>query len=219
MRVIALSDTHMFEQDLGELPRGDVLIHAGDLLRAGTLKELERTAPWLRAQPHRYKVFVAGNHDGCFQTHRAQAEAMLGPDVIYLQDESVVIEGLKIYGSPWQPAYNDWAFNLERGAALKEKWDAIDPDTDILVTHGPPLGYGDTSSIAGRHGCEALLEAVRRLKPRLHLFGHIHNDGGMWREDSVVFSNVTTWESERAPSIFEVTQDALTCLHIPAAGC
>lgn len=218
MRIVALSDTHMFESDLGVLPEGDVLIHAGDLLRKGTLEELAQTAPWLRAQPHPHKIFVAGNHDGCFEHDRARACALLGPDVIYLQDESVMIEGLHIYGSPWQPAYNDWAFNLERGEPLRQRWARIPSTTDILVTHGPPCGHGDRSPVTGRHGCEDLRDAVLHVRPRLHLFGHIHNDGGCWRVDDITLANVTTWESERAASVFDIDERGVVAVTIPPSS-
>lgn len=215
MRIVALSDTHMFQQDLGVLPDGDMLIFAGDLLRGGTQEELKHTAPWLQAQPHRHKLFVAGNHDRCFEDDPSQAKMILGKTIHYLQDEWVTLNGLTFYGSPWQPAFNDWAFNLQRGAPLRRKWSKIPDHTDILITHGPPKGYGDASPTAGRHGCDDLLNALDRVQPLLHLFGHIHNDGGCWTRGATTLANVTTWESERAPSVFDVHDGQVTRVHIP----
>lgn len=129
---------------------------------------------------------------------------MLGPGVVYLQDSGVAFGGLRFWGSPWQPAYHDWAFNLPRGEALAARWRMFPPHIDVLITHGPPRGFGDRSPIAGRHGCEDLREAVLRTRPRLHLFGHIHQDGGCWLEGETTLANVTTWECERAPSVFDV---------------
>ncbi len=212
MRIVAIADTHTFEADLGPLPDGDVLIHAGDLVRRGTLDELQPVAAWLRSLPHRHKVVVAGNHDWCFVREPAEARALLGPDTIYLQDCGVRIEGAYLWGSPWQPCFNDWAFNLPRGPALAEKWALIPPHTEILITHGPPKGIGDNIGEAGlsgpdqylaRYGCEELLRAVEQVHPALHLFGHIHQDGGLWRHSDIVFSNVTTWECERAPTVID----------------
>src|SRR5947209_8263912 len=117
MRIVAVADTHTFESDLGPIPDGDVFVHAGDLLRGGTLEELRPVADWIRRLPHRHKIVVAGNHDWCFVTERDAACAMLG-ETIYLQDSGMTIEGVHVWGSPWQPEYNDWAFNLPRGAAL-----------------------------------------------------------------------------------------------------
>jgi predicted phosphohydrolase len=207
MRIVAVADTHTFEADLGELPDGDVFVHAGDLLRAGTFDELAAVAQWIRTLPHRHKVVIAGNHDWCFARDPEAARAMLGDDVLYLQDSGIEIEGLKIWGSPWQPRFNDWAFNLERGPELAEKWALIPDDTDILITHGPPDGFGDRAWDS-RTGCEDLLEAIRRVAPTLHLCGHIHQDGGVWTSRGTTFANVTTWECERGPTIIDVDPDS-----------
>lgn len=204
MKVVAVSDTHTFEGDLGTLPEGDVLIHAGDLLRAGTLEELEPVAAWLKGQPHPYKIVVAGNHDGCFLTQRSEALKLLGDGIIYLQDSGVEIQGVRFWGSPWQPAYNDWAFNLPRGRALAERWARIPQETDVLITHCPPAGIGDASDSPERAGCADLLKRAQEVSPALHLFGHIHQDGGAWYEGDVCYANVSTWEGERGATIFEL---------------
>jgi Icc-related predicted phosphoesterase len=107
---------------------------------------------------------------------------MNSPDFHYLQDSEVEVEGLKVYGSPWTPWFHDWAFNAQRGEDIKGLWDNIPGDTDILVTHGPPLGHGDRVLYppGQRVGCEDLLNRVKEIKPRLHVFGHIHEDSGKW---------------------------------------
>jgi Icc-related predicted phosphoesterase len=112
----------------------------------------------------------------------------------YLIDDMVTVEGLNIYGSPWQPTFFDWAFNLDRGAPLKEKWDLI-PSTgvDILVTHGPPMGILDKVYDGERVGCEELAKAVKeRIKPRLHVFGHIHEEAGRLDQDGIIYVNAAT---------------------------
>lgn len=123
---------------------------------------------------------------------------------IYLQDTRIEIDGVSFWGSPWQPAFNDWAFNLPRGAALAEKWSMIPAGLDVLVTHGPPLGIGDRSSVGGREGCAELLARALATKPRVHLFGHIHEDGGAWQRGETLFANVTTWECERSPTVIDL---------------
>jgi len=204
MRIVAVADTHTFESDLGAPPDGDVFVHAGDLCRGGRLDELAVVARWLRALPHRHKVVVAGNHDWCFVREPDAARAVLGEGITYLQDAGTVIDGVRFWGSPWQPAFNNWAFNLPRGEPLAAVWSLIPPDTDVLITHGPPLGIGDWSGETIRQGCRDLLAAVQRIRPLLHLFGHIHQDGGFWQQDGVSFANVTAWECERGPSVFDV---------------
>lgn len=204
MRIVAVADTHLFHWH-GEVPPGDVLVHAGDLCRGGELHELEEAARHLRALPHRHKIVVAGNHDWAFVRTPRRARAVLGEDVIYLQDAGVVIEGVRFWGSPWQPEFNAWAFNLPRGGAgLREKWAAIPSDVDVLITHGPPLGIGDRSAMGRqRAGCGVLRERVTELKLPLHLFGHIHDDGGAFPVGGTMFVNVTTWECERAATVID----------------
>lgn len=214
MRIVAVADTHCFQDDLGEIPEGDVFVHAGDMLRRGSLDELVAVASWIRALPHRHKIVVAGNHDVCFQRQRARALELLGPEVHYLEDALVELDGVRFWGAPWQPEFNDWAFNLPRGEALAEKWSLVPSGVDVLVTHGPPLHHGDRTEVHGRQGCEALHEALKRIRPRLHLFGHIHEDGGMFTFEASVLANVTTWESERAPTVFDLGAD-LVPVQIP----
>ena len=215
LRIVAVADTHTFQSELGALPDGDVFVHAGDLCRAGTLDELGPVAAWIRALPHRHKVVVPGNHDGCFAATPRAARALLGDGVTVLLDEAAAIAGLRFWGSPWQPAFHDWAFNLPRGAALAEKWALIPPGTDVLVTHGPPAGLGDRSGYEGRRGCDALRARVEAIAPRLHLFGHIHQDGGAWQRGATHFANVTTWECERAATVIDLDAAGVTWVSVP----
>ena len=177
MRLVCLSDTHKLHDRL-VIPDGDVLIHAGDMSGRGSLDDIARCGAFFARLPHRHKVIIAGNHDFSFEDERAErARAALG-DVVYLQDQAAVIDGVKFYGSPWQPRFFDWAFNLDRGAPLKAKWDLIPADTDVLITHGPPQGIGDQCYDGARVGCEELLAALGRVRPRVHVFGHIHEAYG-----------------------------------------
>jgi predicted phosphohydrolase len=218
MRIVAVADTHTFEADLGTIPDGDIFVHAGDLLRGGTLGELGPVAAWIRRLPHRYKVVVAGNHDWCFLNDREAACDLLG-DAVYLEDSGTTLGGVTFWGSPWQPEYGGWAFNLPRGVALAEKWARITDRVDVLVTHGPPAGFGDSGPTFGRAGCEDLLRRVREANPRVHLFGHIHQDGGLWRDGATAFFNVTTWECERRATVFDLdpATSRVTEIEVPPA--
>jgi Icc-related predicted phosphoesterase len=217
MRIVAVADTHTFHNDLGPLPAGDVFIHAGDLCRGGRLDDLRIAAAWIRALPHRHKIIIAGNHDWCFLRQPAEAMALLGKGITYLQDAETAIDGVRFWGSPWQPTFLNWAFNLPRGEALANKWALIPAGIDVLITHSPPHGIGDRSSDAGRAGCADLLAAVRRVRPALHLFGHIHPDGGCWQVGETLFANVTTWEGMRGPTVLDVDAAArrVVVLRVP----
>lgn len=173
MKIILISDTH---ERHPVIPDGDVLVHAGDLTMSGKLSYIEEELNWFKSQPHKHKIVIAGNHDWGFQHLMTQGREdlahKLAAPAIYLRDSEVVIDGVKFYGSPWQPWFYDWAFNLQRGKDLKAKWDMIPTDTDVLVTHGPPRHILDWCGTAA--GCEDLNDAVNRVGPKVHVFGHIH---------------------------------------------
>jgi Icc-related predicted phosphoesterase len=200
--IVAISDTHGFHDEL-ELPPGDILVHAGDFTRGGTFEELAAFNAFLQRQPHPHKVVIAGNHDWCFQRAPQQARALLSA-ATYLQDEAVQVCGLRFYGSPWQPWFLDWAFNLPRGEALAEKWAQIPADTEVLLTHGPPAGICDSTYDDRCTGCEDLLARVRQLRPRLHVFGHIHESRGRWEEGGTIFINASTDECMGVASVVEL---------------
>lgn len=203
MRIVAVADTHLYHGDL-RVPDGDVFVHAGDMCRGGSLAELEEAAAWIRGLPHALKIVVAGNHDWCFVREPEAARAALGPDVVYLEDSGHDCAGLRVWGSPWQPAYGGWAFNLPRGAPLAEKWARIPAGLDVLITHGPPQGFGDRSWTSVRGGCVDLRARVEAVRPRVHLFGHIHEDGGAWTHAGTTYVNCTTWECERRPTVIDL---------------
>jgi Icc-related predicted phosphoesterase len=218
MRVVAVADTHGHERALGPLPEGDLFVHAGDLLRDGSVDELLAVAAWLHDLPFLTKIVVAGNSDWCFLRDPEAARRVLGSDVIYLQDQSATIEGLTVWGSPWQPEYRAGAFNLPRGKPLAEKWGMVPLETAVLITHGPPRGFGDQTP-AGRIGCDDLLSTIRRVRPALHLFGHAHGDGGVWYDDGLCLANVTTAAGRRGPTVLDIdtVSGTVTDVSVPAS--
>ncbi len=205
MRIVCISDTHNANEQI-EVPDGDVLIHAGDATITGTTEEIRRFNRWFAAQPHKNKIFVAGNHDWLFAREESAARRLLADDIIYLQDDIVEIEGRKIYGSPWQPRFYDWAFNLMRGPELAEKWAMIPDDVDILVTHGPPNGILDEVPLKfgiENAGCEELRTRVDEIgklgRLKLHVFGHIHCGYGELQHAGVRFVNASTCDEDYRP--------------------
>lgn len=195
LRLVCISDTH--NQDLlYDLPEGDVLIHGGDLTGRGKVKEIAKALDWLATYTKRYKkiILIAGNHDFMAQKHPSLMKSMCETrGLTYLFDSGVEYEGVKFWGSPWQPWFHDWAFNLEEGYELQEKWDLIPTDTDVLITHGPPYGIRDKCFDGRKVGCHNLLREVKeRIKPKFHIFGHIHEDYGQYKTKDTTFINAST---------------------------
>jgi Icc-related predicted phosphoesterase len=200
LRIVAISDTH--EKHKFPIPDGDVLVHAGDLTWQGDPAAIRRVGTWLRSLPHKHKIVIAGNHDRLFETHREIAEHQLGAGhrgLIYLQDSGVMLEGVAFWGSPWQPWFFDWAFNLRRGRAIAAKWSLIPDKTDVLVTHGPPMGILD--AVGPEHvGCLDLLNRVTQLRPKVHIFGHIHEGSGELQRDGIQFVNASICDGQYVPA-------------------
>lgn len=197
MRVVCLSDTHGLHGRIS-VPDGDLLVHAGDVSKRGTPAQIKEFAAWFAAQPHRHKVMIAGNHDFAFEALDEARDWIV--DAHYLQDEGITLDGVRIWGSPWQPWFHDWAFNLHRGEALREVWAKIPDDTDVLLTHGPPRGILDTTFRGEDVGCDDLLEAVARVRPALHVFGHIHEAYGQLQRGETTFVNASCCTLRHDPS-------------------
>ena len=199
MKITLISDTHNKHKYItDDLPGGDLLIHAGDISSMGYEHEIREFCKWYNGlDNYTNKVFIAGNHDWGFQININKTKEILDfyETINYLQDESTLIGDsmVNIYGSPWQPEFHNWAFNLPRmGNELKEKWDNIPNNTDILITHGPAYGYVD--KVIGRTenlGCELLTERIKQLKPKIHVCGHIHSGYGYTFDGDTHFINAS----------------------------
>lgn len=213
MRLVCISDTHGIHRP-SDVPDGDVLVFAGDMCETGTEDEVKAFREgFLDPLPHPSKIVVAGNHDWPFQ--KAEDPASLVPGAVYLQDGSTDVGGLKIHGSPWQPEFCSWAFNLPRGRPLSDKWAMIPEDADVVVTHGPPKGIMDRvyrkgfplTSMPGYSedvGCAELRDRIFEVRPLLHVFGHIHEHHGVVKKDGVTFANVSHMGRGGDPVVFDV---------------
>jgi Icc-related predicted phosphoesterase len=185
VRLVCISDTHTHLLPPSEVPEGDILIHAGDLTNSGTAEELGQTLDWLRSLPHPHKVFIAGNHDTGLAHDDVRASlgvSRSGGDLTYLDNEAVDIavrgRTVRLHGSAWTPQHGNFAFQYPRSGELaRELWSGLEPGLDVLVTHGPPRGHVDGLG----YGCDALLDAVWRVKPRVMVCGHIHGGRGIER--------------------------------------
>ena len=201
MRIVCVSDTHGWHRDLA-VPDGDLLVHAGDITRKGELDTVEDFDRWLGSLPHRHKVVICGNHDFCFQEQPTAARGRI-TNAVYLEDSSATVRGLTVYGSPWQPWFGGWAFNLPRGPELTAVWAKIPAGTDVLVTHGPPAGILDCTHRGECVGCADLLDRVMEVRPRLHVFGHIHEAAGRFDLDGVTFVNASVYRDRGGPVVVE----------------
>jgi Icc-related predicted phosphoesterase len=154
---------------------------------------------------------IAGNHDLLFESHPDLARSLF-TNAVYLENAGTEIEGLRFWGSPVQPRFLNWAFNVDRGPAIREYWDRIPPETDVLVIHGPPFGTLDTITPSGDHlGCEELALAIARVKPRLHVFGHIHGGRGACIRDGMQFINASVLDEEYRLAFEPQTVDLERC--------
>ncbi|MFD1770646.1 metallophosphatase domain-containing protein [Sphingobacterium suaedae] len=154
MQIVAISDTHGKHRDL-KIPDGDILIHAGDVTRGGTKEQVVDFLNWFTGQKHVQKIFVPGNHDFFFEeADSKKIRRIKSKDIIYLNDSSIKINGVKFLGAPITLWFNNWAFKCNRGAEIKKHWDLIPDDTEVLITHGPPFGILDETVYGKRSGCE-----------------------------------------------------------------
>jgi len=206
MRLILLSDTHGFHDDLS-IPEGDILIHAGDITMSGTLHEIELFDQFLSQQPHRHKIVIAGNHDVCFESRPDEARRLI-KHAVYLQDTGIEIDGVKFWGTPWQPWFMDMAFNVASNSGRRARWNLIPRDTHVLITHTPPRSILDLTSLGENVGCEELALAVKKLGPRLHVFGHIHEAYGIRAIGDTTYINACNsslrYQAIQPPIVFDL---------------
>lgn len=220
MKIVAISDLHGFLPDPKVMPEGDVLLIAGDIV-PDNFSQIPGAEYWTRSQqarwiggtfvrwlewlPYERVIGIAGNHDFVFEgtlPHRLPWT--------YLNDDSVVIDGLTFHGSPWVPTFGGWAF-MKPDRELSEHWDRIPKETDVLITHGPVWGYGDlVEPYEGKKygitepqhvGSSSLRWRVDNEMPnlKLHVFGHIHPARGVWEVDGRTHANVTHVNSQYKP--------------------
>ena len=208
MKFVALSDTHCRHKEI-RLPKGDVLLHAGDFTYKGHKAEALDFLKWFADQPFKHKIFIAGNHEFYFEKASAEEiKHLLPAGVVYLNDNGININGINIWGSPVTPWFHDWAFNRKRGAAINKHWKLIPPETDVLLTHGPPYGILDSVINDNQIGCRHLLQRVKIIKPKVHVFGHIHESYGSVVEGGTKFINASivneSFERANKPTLFEL---------------
>jgi Icc-related predicted phosphoesterase len=219
MKIVCISDSHCRLRKV-TIPDGDILVHTGDLTFRGDISETSQELRELGRYRDKFKaiVLVEGNHDWLGARQPELMDQMCKDNgITLLRDSGATIEGLRFYGSPWQPAFCNWAWNLDRGGyELREKWALIPQDTQVLLTHGPPMGILDTVERFNGQKCEFELEhlgcydlwnRVQELKDlKLHVFGHLHFSGGQTlKMGSTTFANAAVCTEEYRPTNKPIT--------------
>lgn len=174
-----ISDTHCLHDYL-TIPKADIVIHSGDFansrIRAINTNEVLNFINWFKSLDIKHKILVSGNHDVSIENRMIRPDFIKENGIAYLENEETVIDGIKIWGSPITPSFGkDWAWNVARHKTCKV-WEQIPEDVDIIVTHGPPKGVLDLNREMSMCGCSYLTKVVSKIKPKLHLFGHVHDN-------------------------------------------
>jgi len=210
LKIVCTSDTHNKHRHLS-VPDGDVLVVAGDISDTGRKEKLEEFNEWLGELPHKYKLVVSGNHDLLYEFDHGSMDNVL-TNATYLENSEVTIEGLRIWGVPWKALHFGKKNNIEPELVGKTKWDLVPDGIDILITHIPPHGIRDTKPGGRQLGSEPLLEALKRVKPRYHIFGHVHDQYGWhtetWDQHEIIFVNAAAiidfGNALNPPLVFEI---------------
>jgi Icc-related predicted phosphoesterase len=202
-RIVCISDTH---NQTPKLPPGDILIHAGDLTNQGSYSELKKTIEWLENTSFAAKIVVAGNHDITLDPPFFRAKEskwkwaspqdpekcrkllLESKEIIYLEHEAVTIylEGkgtcVRVFGSPFSPGRRGWAFQYWGEEEARDMWETKEMEgCDVVVTHTPAYGHGDSTMEGERAGCVGLKRRLEQVRPMIHLCGHIHDGRGVER--------------------------------------
>lgn len=192
MRLVCISDTHCQLKKV-KIPDGDLLIHSGDLTYRGTIEEVNKEARNLEKIAKKFTngvLFIPGNHDRLAETNPSLFKDIMSSCKVLIH-ESIEINGIKFFGSPYTPFFHNWAFNIYRGN-LKPFWDQIPENIQILITHGPLHGINDMNLEGENCGDKELLIRVSELKNlKYHIFGHIHEGYGTIVNNSTHFINAS----------------------------
>jgi Icc-related predicted phosphoesterase len=218
MKLVCISDTHGDHRQLS-LPDGDVLLHTGDITAHGTADDLDDFLDWFGSQSHTHRVFVAGNHDTFLEVSAQETQDRArAAGVVWLNDSGIQIDGVSFWGSPVTLRFHDWSFMRDPGEDIDRHWRLIPGHTDVLLTHGPPLGILDAveraNGLIEHTGCGSLLAVTQQIKPKLHIFGHIHEGRGEVVRDGVRYLNVSSMDMHyrirHEPVVVDLQPDSQT---------
>lgn len=202
IKIVLIADTHGHTP---ELPEGDVLVHAGDGTMMGTEAQVKELDDWFGTLPFRYIIYIPGNHDFLFEDTGLPKELLR--NAIVLINRTLAIDEVKFWGSPYTPTFGSWAF-MKAENELEVIWGYAPGDTDVLITHGPPKGILDSSISGNNVGSQSLLDRTRAIKPKVHVFGHIHETYGEVYNCGVRYVNASVvneyYQNVNKPVVVEV---------------
>jgi Icc-related predicted phosphoesterase len=178
-----ISDTHGHHGMLDVPYDIDVVVFSGDESNFKDFKNTNETLDFLEWFGSLYietKIMIAGNHSAAIYNKWIVREEIQEKGIIYLENETVIVGGIKYFGTPYTPTFNEWFFMKDR-AKMYKIWDLVEPDTDVIISHGPPKGVLDLSlnpdgslDMCGDSNLRSRI-LKRDLNPKAVLFGHIHN--------------------------------------------
>jgi Icc-related predicted phosphoesterase len=202
LKIVCISDTHNRHKDI-ELPDGDILAVSGDFTLQGAEGEVERFNKWLGEIKSKYKhvIVTPGNHERTFdpemKSYSPKIKSLL-TNCTYLEHSWAVIEGLVIFGTPYSPEFCGWAFSNKSPGQAENRWKDIPDNTDVLISHGPPHGFGDVTGYENV-GCRELFKRIMQVKPKLVISGHIHEGYGIRQFEGVTIVNASSCDWQYKP--------------------
>jgi len=212
LKIVIISDTHNKHRQIQskDLPVADIIIHCGDFTSMGYAHEIKNFMQWFsKLNQYDYKLIIAGNHDFLFETFPVLAKEHIPENVTYLEDSGVEILGVNFYGTPVQKIFNNWAFNRTE-EKMKQHWEGIPDNTDVLITHCPPHMIRDFAMYSNENvGSPSLRdEVLNRIRPKIHCFGHVHLDYGITEFEGIKFVNASClnerYEYANKPIVVEI---------------
>jgi Icc-related predicted phosphoesterase len=191
-KIVAFSDIH------GQISRkltewffnhpGNILIFAGDIQK-NHFDYGEDFLYWLNELPYYHKIITFGNHDGNWADTTAFAQEY--KSIHILNHESINIDGIKIFGSPYSLEFGNWWF-MKPESKLEKLWKQIPDDTNILITHSPAFGILDETIQHVFAGSTSLIKRIWELKKlKYHISGHIHEAAGKLKLGKVTHINAS----------------------------
>lgn len=211
MKICVISDTHNEHDASFILPDADVIIHCGDVSLRGSDFEVREFFRWYSSLTnYKHRIMISGNHDRLFELALPYVKSYIPDNITYLEDSSVNVMGVNIYGSPVTPKFFNWAFGFNDNTLVRY-WDKIPTNTDILVTHGPPYGILDIVKQKSEYvslGSVSLRDKLDKINPKYHLFGHIHEGYGMVTIKNTTYVNASSmndkYQMVNKPIVIEI---------------